>query len=60
MASAAHPLSIANFRYYWVARLSATLAQSAMMLILGWQVYDIARTSGMSIPAAAAQLTVCR
>jgi MFS family permease len=56
MAGAAHPLSIANFRYYWVARLSATLAQSAMMLILGWQVYDIARDSGMSMSAAAAQL----
>jgi MFS family permease len=56
MAAAAHPLSIANFRYYWVGRLSATLAQSAMMLIIGWQVYDIARSSGMSMSAAAAQL----
>jgi MFS family permease len=56
MPPAAHPLSIANFRYYWVARLSATLAQSAMMLIIGWQVYDIARSSGMSMSAAAAQL----
>jgi MFS family permease len=56
MAAAAHPLSIPNFRYYWVGRLSATLAQSAMMLIIGWQVYDIARSSGMSMSAAAAQL----
>jgi MFS family permease len=56
MAAAAHPLSIANFRYYWVARLSATLAQSAMMLIIGWQVYSIARDGGMSMSAAAAQL----
>jgi MFS family permease len=56
MAAAAHPLSIPNFRYYWIARLSATLAQSAMMLIIGWQVYDIARSSGMSMSAAAAQL----
>jgi MFS family permease len=56
MVAAAHPLSIANFRYYWVGRLSATLAQSAMMLIIGWQVYNIARDGGMSTGAAAAQL----
>jgi MFS family permease len=56
MAAAAHPLSIANFRYYWIARLSATLGQSAMMLIIGWQVYNIARDGGMSTGAAAAQL----
>ncbi|HZG08210.1 MAG TPA: MFS transporter [Allosphingosinicella sp.] len=56
MAAAAHPLSIANFRYYWIARLSATLAQSAMILIIGWQVYNIARDGGMSMSAAAAQL----
>jgi MFS family permease len=56
MTAAPHPLSIANFRYYWVARLSATLAQSAMILIIGWQVYNIARTGGMSVAAASAQL----
>jgi MFS family permease len=56
MAGPTHPLSIANFRYYWVGRLSATLAQSAMLLIIGWQVYNIARDSGMSVSAAAAQL----
>ena len=46
-----HPLSIPNFRYYWVARLAATLAQGAMMLIIGWQVYNLARDAGMSAPA---------
>ncbi|HEY0113022.1 MAG TPA: MFS transporter [Allosphingosinicella sp.] len=51
-----HPLSIRNFRFYWAARLSATLAQSAMMLIISWQVYDVSRDSGMSMSAAAAQL----
>ena len=56
MAAATHPLTIANFRYYWLGRLSATLAQSAMMLIIGWQVYNIARDAGMSMSAAAAQL----
>jgi MFS family permease len=55
-APAPHPFRIANFRYYWAARLSATLAQSAMMLIIGWQVYNIARAGGMSVAAASAQL----
>jgi MFS family permease len=55
MASA-HPLSIPNFRYYWMARLSATLAQAAMMLIIGWQVYNLARDGGMSPAEGAAQL----
>jgi MFS family permease len=58
MASAAapHPFAIPAFRYYWTARLAATLAQAAMMLIIGWQVYNIARAEGMSIAAASAQL----
>lgn len=57
MASAApHPFRIPNFRYYWTARLTATLAQSAMMLIIGWQVYNIARADGLGIAAASARL----
>ena len=51
-----HPLSIPNFRYYWVARLAATLAQAAMMLIIGWQVYNIARAEGLGIAASSARL----
>jgi len=50
------PFAVANFRYYWTARLAAMLGQSAMMLIVGWQVYNIAREGGMSPAAAAAQL----
>jgi MFS family permease len=58
MAAAAppHPFRIANFRHYWAARLAATLAQTAMMLIMGWQVYNLARAGGMSVGAASAQL----
>ncbi len=55
MAAAPHPFSIPDFRYYWTARLTAMLAQSAMMLIIGWQVYTIARLS-MSPAQSAAQL----
>jgi MFS family permease len=52
-----HPFQIPNFRYYWVARFSATLAQTAMVVIIGWQVYDIARRT-MSIEGAAGQLAL--
>ncbi|HLL31375.1 MAG TPA: MFS transporter [Allosphingosinicella sp.] len=53
---APHPFRIANFRYYWTARLTATLAQAAMMLIIGWQVYNIARADGLGVAAASARL----
>jgi MFS family permease len=53
---ALHPFRIPAFRAYWAARLAMTLGQSAMMLILGWQVYNIARADGMSVGAASAQL----
>jgi MFS family permease len=49
------PFAIANFRYYWAGRLAAMMAQSAMLLIISWQVYNLARLS-MSPSQAAAQL----
>ena len=52
------PLRIANFRAYWVSRLSMTLAQYAMMLIIGWQTYNIARDGGMSVAEASGQLAL--
>lgn len=38
-----HPFSFRDYRCYWAARLAATLGQSAMVVVIGWQVYDIAR-----------------
>lgn len=52
---AAHPFAIHNFRAYWIARLSATLGQMAMVIVIGWQVYDLARQT-MSVKDAAFQL----
>ena len=49
------PLKIPAFRAYWIARLTATLGQYAMILIIGWQVYSIARET-MGIERAALQL----
>lgn len=49
------PLRIPAFRAYWVARLAATIAQMAMVIVIGWQVYDIARET-MDMKAAALRL----
>jgi MFS family permease len=46
------PLRIAGFRNFWLARLATTIAQMAMVIVIGWQVYDIARAT-MSIREAA-------
>lgn len=47
------PLAIPDFRYYWVARFSAVVATMAMVVILGYQVYDTARDDyGMSVREA--------
>ncbi|MDG5751305.1 MFS transporter [Qipengyuania sp. XHP0211] len=52
------PFRIANFRAYWLSRLSMTLAQYAMMLIIGWQTYNIARDAGMSVAESSGQLAL--
>jgi len=55
--SAASPFSIRDFRYYWTARLASTIGQMAMVIVIGWQVYDIARLT-MSPKEAAFQLGI--
>jgi MFS family permease len=54
-APAPHPLSIPDFRFYWTARLASTVAQMSMVIVIGWQVYDIARRT-MNQQDAALQL----
>lgn len=54
-AAAPHPFRIRDFRFYWTARLASTVAQMAMIIVIGWQVYDIARQT-MGVEAAALQL----
>src|SRR5215210_3512308 len=49
------PLRIPAFRAFWLARLCSTVAQMAMVIVIGWQVYDIARQS-MGIREAAFRL----
>ena len=52
MAEIVHPLRIANFRAYWLSRFAGTIALSAQGIIIGWQVYGIARET-MPIKEAA-------
>lgn len=47
-----------NFRCYFIGRLAMTLAQYAMLLIIGWQTYNIARDAGMSVAQASGQLAL--
>jgi hypothetical protein len=49
------PFAYPNYRFFWLARLTAMTAGSGMMLIIGWQVYNLARLT-MSPAEAAAQL----
>jgi len=39
------PLLIADFRAFWAARFMATIAGMMLVIVIGWQVYDIARTT---------------
>jgi len=49
------PLRLPAFRAFWIARLATTIAQMAMVIVIGWQVYDIARQT-MEVDEAAFQL----
>ena len=52
-----HPFSFPAFRAYWISRFVAVIATMSMVVIIGWQVYDIARSDyGMSPKVAAFQL----
>ncbi|SNS39092.1 Predicted arabinose efflux permease, MFS family [Sphingomonas laterariae] len=43
MSASPHPFRIRDFRAFWFARLVTTIAQNSMVVVIGWQVYDIAR-----------------
>ena len=48
------PWQIRDYRFFWLARFASVLATSAMVVVIGYQLYDVARSSyGMSIPEAA-------
>ncbi len=55
MDQPSHPFAYRDFRYYWAARLMSTIAQLSMVIVIGWQAYDIARRT-MPVHEAALQL----
>ena len=51
------PLQIPDYRRFWIARFFSVFATSGMVVVLGYQLYDVARGAyGMSIGQAAFQL----
>ena len=51
------PLQIADFRRFWLSRFAAVVATTGMVVVIGYQLYDVARSHyAMSIPEAAFQL----
>ncbi|WP_310474048.1 MFS transporter, partial [Sandarakinorhabdus sp.] len=45
MPSIPAPLLIADYRAFWAARFFATVAGLMLVVVIGWQVYDIARAT---------------
>ncbi len=51
------PLAIPDYRRFWLARFLSVFATTGMVVVLGYQLYDVARSQyGMSIGSAAFQL----
>ncbi|MGI4877008.1 MAG: MFS transporter [Janthinobacterium lividum] len=47
-----HPFAFPNFRAFFVARLMAMVGGSMLVIVIGWQVYDLARTTMSTRDAA--------
>lgn len=51
------PLKIADYRRFWLARFASVMATSGMVVVLGYQLYDLARAAyGFSVAQASFQL----
>jgi len=48
------PLQIRDYRFFWLTRFASVLATSSMVVVIGYQLYDLARGAyGMTIAEAA-------
>ena len=57
MTEPTSPLQIPDFRLYWLSRFASVIGTIGMVVIIGYQLYDVARGQyGMSIGEAALQL----
>jgi MFS family permease len=51
------PLQIPDYRRFWLSRFASSFATTGMIIIIGYQLYDVARSDyGMGIKQAAFQL----
>ena len=41
MSKPQSPLAFRDYRLFWIARFCAVLAQVGMVVVIGWQVYDL-------------------
>lgn len=57
MSLVPEPLRIAAFRHFWLSRLCWTIGSLSMVIVIGWQVYDIARHT-MGLKEAALRLGI--
>ena len=59
MTEPTSPLQIRDFRIFWLSRFASTFGTIGMVVIIGYQLYDVARGQyGMTIPQAALQLGI--
>lgn len=57
MIEPSSPLQIGDYRRYWLARFMAVFATMSMVVLLGYQLYEVARDDyGMSVAEASFQL----
>ncbi|MBA4045936.1 MAG: MFS transporter [Erythrobacter sp.] len=57
MTEPTSPLQIGDYRRYWLARFMAVFATMSMVVLLGYQLYEVARDDyGMSVAEASFQL----
>jgi MFS family permease len=55
MSDPSRPFAVPDYRRFWSARLCSTLAQNSLVVVIGWQVYALARQT-MDVKQAALQL----
>ena len=57
MTEPTSPLQIPQYRLFWISRLASVAATTGMVVVIGYQLYDVARSDyGMGIPQAALML----
>jgi MFS family permease len=53
------PLQIRDYRFFWLSRFTSVVGTTGMVVAIGYQLYDVARSDyGMAIPQAAFLLGV--